>query len=67
MQYCGNISSTKSKLNSVKNNAMNSFYLSAQYVKKTNKQKKHLILAQAYLSCYGPKGRFTQVTSLSLG
>lgn len=30
MQYCGNISRTKSKLNSVKNNAMNGFYLSAQ-------------------------------------
>lgn len=59
MQYCGNISSTKSKRNSVKNNSMNSFYLSAQYVKK---KEKHLLLAQACINCYGPKGRFTPFT-----
>lgn len=64
MQYCGNISNTKSKLNSVKNNAMNSFYFSAQYVKK--------------IICYwlrpastvmGQKGGLhpSQVTSLLLG
>lgn len=66
MQYCGNISSTKSKRNSVKNNAMNSFYLSAQYVKK---KKNTCYWLRPASTVMGQKGGLhpSQVTSLLLG
>lgn len=67
MQYCGNISSTKSKRNSVKNNAMNSFYLSAQYVLK--KKKNTCYWLRPASTVMGQKGGLhpSQVTSLLLG